>query len=390
MDNYYLQKVPGFVDQIKAFQEIVLTNIVLIGQIPAPTFKEGKRADFFLDRLSECRVDECSFDEYHNPIGIIRGTANDKPPIFIVAHLDTFFKEDIAYHYTLKKNDLSGPGLMDNSVGVGVLVSLPEIFRALDLTFESDIVLAGVVQSIGRGNLRGIRSLLKTWPTPIRGAVCIEGFELGRLNYYSDGMARCEIDCIIDSINGSEEKRRPNAILMLNEVINQILQLCLPQRPRTEIVIGKISGGVNHGRIAPKASLGLEVRSDSDDMLKSVCGEIQDIVDGLNNEHEVSLKLKTVSNLRATRLKFNHPLVKSAAKVIKKLGIKPISQPTESELSIFLSHGIPAVTLGVSHGKNMLMENATMKIEPMFKGIAQIIGVIMAIDSGVCDEQHLA
>jgi hypothetical protein len=76
--------------------------------------------------------------------------------------------------------------------------------------------------------------------------------------------------------------------------------------------------------------------------------------------------------------------------VIKKLGIKPISQPTESELSIFLSHGIPAVTLGVSHGKNILMENATMKIEPMFKGIAQIIGVIMAIDSGVCDEQHLA
>jgi len=28
-----------------------------------------------------------------------------------------------------------------------------------------------------------------------------------------------------------------------------------------------------------------------------------------------------------------------------------------------------------------------MEIEPMFKGIAQIIGVLEAIDSGVCDEQ---
>ena len=56
-----------------------------------------------------------------------------------------------------------------------------------------------------------------------------------------------------------------------------------------------------------------------------------------------------------------------------------------SKLSIFLSHGIPAITLGVSRGKHMLMKNATMEIEPMFKGIAQIIGVIMAIDSGVCD-----
>jgi len=384
MENY-LEKVPGFVDRIKAIQEVVLTNIVLIGQIPAPTFKEGKRAEFFLDRLSEFQVDECSSDEYHNPIGIIRGTAHDKPPIFVVAHLDTFFKEDIVYHYTLEKNHLSGPGLLDNSVGVGVLVSLPEIFRGLDLKFESDIVLAGVVQSIGKGNLRGMRSLLKTWPGPIRGGVCIEGFELGRLNYYSDGMIRCEIDCVVDSDDVSIERRHPNAILILNEVINQILQLCLPQRPRTKIVIGKISGGFNHGKIAPRAKLGFEVRSDSDDTLKSVCGEIRDIVDGIDHEHEVSLKLKTVSNLRATRLKFNHPLVKNAAGVIKKLGINPISQPTESELSIFLSHGIPAVTLGVSRGKHMLMENATMEIEPMFKGIAQIIGVIMAIDSGVCD-----
>jgi len=59
MENY-LEKVSGFVDRIKAIQEVVLTNIVLIGQIPAPTFKEGKRAEFFLDRLSEFQVDECS------------------------------------------------------------------------------------------------------------------------------------------------------------------------------------------------------------------------------------------------------------------------------------------------------------------------------------------
>ena len=129
---------------------------------------------------------------------------------------------------------------------------------------KSDIVLAGVVQSIGKGDLRGMRSLLKTWPGPIRGGVCIEGFELGRLNYFSDGMIRCEIDCVVDPNEGSQERRRPNAILTLNEVINQILQLCLPQRPRTKIVIGKISGGFNHGKIAPRAKLGFEVRSDSD------------------------------------------------------------------------------------------------------------------------------
>ena len=71
---------------------------------------------------------------------------------------------------------------------------------------------------------------------------------------------------------------------------------------------------------------------------------------------------------------------------MKSLGLQPVSDSSESELSIFLARKIPAVTLGVTEGKNVHLENATMKITPMFTGIAQIIGVIMAIDSGVCDE----
>ena len=274
----------------------------------------------------------------------------------------------------------------DNSLGVGVLTSLPEIFRQLELRFESDIVLAGVIQSIGKGNLRGIRHLVKTWPTPIRGAVCIEGVDIGRLNYYTEGMRRCEIKCSIASEDDINVQFRPNPILILNDVINQVLRLPLPQRPRTRIVFGKISGGVNYGKIPEETRLGFEIRSDADRMVKSVYNDIKDIVDGISQEHHVDLNMSTISNLSAARLKFNHPLVKSAGAVMKTLGLKPVSDSSESELSIFLSRKIPAVTLGITRGKNRGTDEASMKIDPMFKGIAQIIGVLMAIDSGICDE----
>jgi len=65
---------------------------------------------------------------------------------------------------------------------------------------------------------------------------------------------------------------------------------------------------------------------------------------------------------------------------------EPANRCGPGDLSIFLSHRIPAVTLGVTHGFNYYEEDATMEIEPMFRGIAQIVGVLMAIDSGVCDE----
>jgi len=385
MENF-LENLPALVDDIRAIKDIIITNIVLIGQTPAPTFKEKKRGIVFMERMAEFGVDEVTTDGYRNPIGIIRGTSSEKPPIFLVAHLDTFFEQDIIHNYTIKENTITGPGILDNSLGVGILLSLPFIFERLGLTFESDIVLAGVIQSIGKGNLRGVRHLLKTWPTPIRGGICIEGVELGRLNYFSDGMIRGEISCSISEEKGVIYKYAPNAILILNEIINGLMRLSLPQRPRCKVVIGKISGGANHGKIAYDATLGFEIRSDSYKMVKSIYNDIKDIVDGISHENEVALNIKTISNLKAARLKFNHPLVKSAAAVLGSLGIKPISKSTESALSIFLTWKIPAVTLGITYGENAYTPKATMEIEPMFKGIAQIIGVLKAIDSGVCDE----
>lgn len=384
--NEFLKTLPTLVDEIKAVQDIIITNIVLIGQIPAPTFKEKRRSKIFMERLAEFGVDEVTTDGYRNPIGIIRGTAPDKAPIFVLAHLDTFFDRDIVHNYTVGKNQITGPGILDNSLGVGVMISLPVLFQKLNLKFESDIVLAGTIQSIGKGNLRGVRHLLKTWPTPIRAGICLEGVELGRLNYFSNGMIRGEIQCSISEMKGTIYKLAPNAILILNEVINEIMNLRLSQRPRSRIVIGKIAGGADHGKIAYEASLGFEISSDSYKMVKSIYNNIKDIVEGIRHENEVDLNIKTISNLKANRLKFNHPLVKYSAAVLEALGIKPVSKSTESALSIFLSRKIPSVTLGITHGENYYTEKATMDIEPMFKGIAQVIAVLKAIDSGVCDD----
>lgn len=386
-----INRLPSYIEPIKSIKETIIANILLIGQIPSPTFHEYHRAKVLMERLAEFQVDECSTDSYQNPIGIIRGTSSGaKPPIFLVSHLDTVFDKDIDHNFVVKADTITGPGIMDNSAGVGVLASIPEILRKLGLRFESDIVLAGVIQSLNRGNCQGIRQLLKSWPTPIRGAICIEGGELGRLNYYSDSMIRFEIECDIVPNIGWVHRFKANAILILNDVINEILKLSLPQRPMSRVIIGKISGGFKHGVIASDAQLGCEIQSSSDQMVKSIYNDIKSIVEGISHEYEVDLSLKPISNRVASRLPYSHPLIKTAGAIMTKLGLHPFSEHSESELSIFLSRGIPAVTLGITHGENYHLENASMEIEPMFTGIAQIIGVLMAIDSGVCDEQQMA
>ncbi len=81
--NDYLNKLPTFVEAIESMKEIIITNVVLIGQTNAPTFKEKRRTTVFMERLADFQVDECTTDGYRNPIGIIHGTSENKPPIFV-------------------------------------------------------------------------------------------------------------------------------------------------------------------------------------------------------------------------------------------------------------------------------------------------------------------
>jgi hypothetical protein len=66
--------------------------------------------------------------------------------------------------------------------------------------------------------------------------------------------------------------------------------------------------------------------------------------------------------------------------------VEVFSEPSESALSIFLHKKIPAITLGITWGTNFHQNDAMIEIEPMYKGIAQIPALLMAIDNGVCDE----
>jgi metal-dependent amidase/aminoacylase/carboxypeptidase family protein len=199
-------------------------------------------------------------------------------------------------------------------------------------------------------------------------------------------MIRCDIACSISEEKGVEYRFKPNAILVLHELINQIMAIRLPQKPRSRVIIGKIKGGQKHGIIAYEATLGLEIQSDTDRMVKTIFEDIKDMVTGISHEFGVRLKLETISNATASRLRYNHPLVKAAGQVMEALGIQTVGEPSESELSLLLSKRIPAVTLGLTRGENYHLPESQMEIEPMFTGIAQVIGVLQAIDSGVCDE----
>lgn len=375
--------LPDIEKKIEEISEILLANLVMIGEIPAPTFSEEKRVQLILERFREAGLTESSTDEAGNGIAVLRGTESNGS-ILVNAHTDTVFPENMDHTMQVNTDSITGPGVADNSLGTAVLASLPMILDHLDIRLKHDIVLLAGVRSLGRGDLAGIRFFLNNNPFDISSAICLEGIELGRLSYSSIGMLRGEITCYVPDTYDWSRFGDASAIMTLNEVINKINDIRLPKRPRTTVVMGSIKGGSAFNTIALESSLKFEARSESQEVVDQLGKRIREIGIEVSSKTGDDVMVDLFAKRSPGGIEFAHPLTQCARMIIKSLGMEPRLAPSISELSAFIDKNIPALTLGLTSGDHHHEPNETIKIRPMYKGISQIIGTLLAIDGGYC------
>lgn len=379
-----LASLPQFESTARQMKETLLADLAMVGEIPAPTSQEKERSEFLRDRFEQTHITQHSIDEMDNSVGFIEGKA-DKGNILVVAHEDTVFDRSFDHTVQVQPNKITGPGVADNSLGVSFLASLPLLLRELDITFHHNMILVGATRSLGRGDLEGLHFFLDNFNHPISAGIVVEGVELGRLSHLSIGMRRGEITCRIPEQYDWTRYGEESAILTMNEIINRINTIRIPRRPRTSIILGSMRGGRSFST-AKKATLRFEIRSDSSDMVQEIEQKIHAIIEQATTRTGDSIELQIFAQRQPGGLSFSHPLVQRTSQIIKSLDIEPQPGPSTSELSAFIAHQIPAITLGLTHGNNVRQAKESIEIEPLFKGVAQVIATLKAIDQGYYDE----
>lgn len=380
-----LDELPGFEQRIDELTEILLTNLVMVAELPAPTFHERRRVDFLLERFNEYQLQNCSTDETGNALGILPGEDPERN-IMVVAHVDTAFSELVDHTVVIQPDYVGGPGVGDNSLGVATVATLPLIFEKLDITLSSNLVLMGSSRSLGRGDIEGIRFFLNNKDIPVSSGICVEGVKLGRLSYASIGMLRGEIQYRVPEEYDWTRFGAGGAIVNMNEIINRILEIPVPRRPRTTIVLNSIESGASFSTIPTQATLQFEIRSESGELVQDLANRIGDIGAEVSSQTGAEVEFNVLSRRQPGGINFSHPLADHAREILKRLGINPRITPSTSELSAFIDKGIPAVTVGLSDGENINEEDERVEISALSRGVAQLVGLIVALDRGCCDE----
>ena len=135
-----LKEIPSLIESLRENRETYLTDAVLLGEIPSPTFREKDRVRLALDRFRENGLEDPDIDEFGNASGILPGSEGSSS-ILVMAHADSVFGPDVRHVLNVGSDCITGPGIADNAIGMAAIVGLPKLLDKLGIRLKDDLLL---------------------------------------------------------------------------------------------------------------------------------------------------------------------------------------------------------------------------------------------------------
>jgi acetylornithine deacetylase/succinyl-diaminopimelate desuccinylase-like protein len=359
------------------FTQPLLDLAIAIEQIPAPTFHEADRAAFVRARFAEEGLQDVEIDSAGNVYARLpQSMANSRiKPLIVSAHLDTVFPTNVDLGVRREPECILAPGIGDNSLGVAGLFGLLWALREMHLSLPGDLWLVANVCEEGLGNLRGMQALVDRFGSRPLAYIVVEGMALGQVYQRGLGVQRYRLTVRTAGGHSWIDYGQPSAVHELTVLSTRFTALELPRQPRTTLNVGVISGGSSVNTIAAEAMLELDLRSESAAALKTLAGQVEQIVHSVQKPG-VQIELETIGKRPSGELSEKHKLVKLAQACLGSVGIEARLSIGSTDANLPLSLGYPSITIGLTTGGKAHSVHEYINIAPLEKGVEQLVRLV--------------
>jgi len=344
-----------------------------LARIPAPTFAERPRAEFFAQRLGELGIAGASIDDLSNVTARVPGAASSGA-LVLAGHLDTVFPIDTPLTIERQGDQLHGPGIGDNCLGTAAVAFMPALLERIGVTPPLDLVLTGNVGEEGLGDLCGIRRVVDS-TSDLRGVIAVEGHNLGRVTHIAVGSRRIRVQVKGPGGHSWGDFGRPNAIHAAADIISELAKIPTPAAPKTTLSVGMIEGGISVNTIPPAVSFLVDMRSVDHGNLVKTYERVERILRQPRSGITVTWDL--IGDRPAGSVPFDDPMVRHALAILQDLGISPIPDASSTDANISISRGIPSVCIGLTSGGNAHRPDEYIDIPPIALGLAQLAALVV-------------
>ena len=142
--------------------------------------------------------------------------------------------------------------------------------------------------------------------------------------------------------------------------------------------VGKIKGGTSINVIPAEAWLELDLRSEGAGELAELVSGVEMLIESMGRPG-VRFEAEVIGARPAGEMSPNHPLVKLAKECLIEQGLEPHLISGSTDANIPLSMGYPALVLGVTRGGGAHTKNEFMEVEPVEKGMEQLVSFVSRV-----------
>jgi len=372
---------------IRGDHERFVRELIALTEIPAPPFKEERRARAYLAMLEQHGLADVERDEEGNVMGVRRGTGGG-PMLAVLAHLDTVFPEGTSVKVRREGTRLLAPGVGDDTRGLALMLSIIRAMNAAPFTTRADILFVGNVGEEGEGDLRGVKYLLRKgkYKDRIKQVIAIDGGEQGSITRGGVGSKRYRVAFKGPGGHSYGAFGLVNPAYAMAAAIARFSDVQVPASPKTTFNVGVVTGGTSVNSIPSAVSMDVDMRSESCAELAKVDAAFLAIVKSAvadenrarsTREGRIEADPTVIGERPCGETPMEAPILKTTAAVVQAFGLKPSYGFSSTDSNIPMSMGIPALTIGRGPGGRSHSPDEWTDVAPA--GVAQSVEVALAI-----------
>jgi tripeptide aminopeptidase len=355
--------VRGCLDWFRRERNWINEKHLSLCRIPAPTFFEQQRAEWFVQEFRALGWD-AKIDRAGNVIATRPGY-EALPQVAVTAHLDTVFAPRTPDDIRVSEGRFVGPGVSDNGAGLTALLAIAAAWDAnpllrdapLDPPAAAPVLIANVGEE-GEGNLSGMRYICRGQDRP-RSFLILDGPGIEHITSRALASRRFEIAFLGPGGHSWRDSAVGNPIHAASRAITSFLDQARDLHlPRTSYNFGIIEGGVSINSIPTEARAKIDLRSESNDYLDALSAILINAVEqaaadegGRNAPSRLSARIKEIGSRPSGTLADDAPILEAVRAVDTFLGIRSHLDCSSTDANIPLSLGLQALSIGAGgHG----------------------------------------
>ena len=359
-------------DYIEAHRQYGYDLLAELGQIPAPSNHEEKRAQYVCEWFHKNGAPQAFIDEALNVVCPI-GVTETNPVTVFMAHLDVVFPDTTPLPLKVQDGRMCCPGIGDDTANLAALLLAAKyvLEHRLQPVDGKGFVFVANAGEEGLGNLKGSRKICESYAGRIAEFCSFDGYFAG-LTRDAVGSERYRVEVRTEGGHSFGCFGNRNAIAYLSSMIDTLYELKPPvSKTRTTYNVGTIKGGTSVNTIAQQAEMLYEYRSDSAADLDFMRRHFNAVVEayrtkGITVQVELLGQRPCSGDVDPEKLEALSRRIGGAVAAYS--GVTPAVMAGSTDCNIPLSLGIPAVCVGAVDGAGAHTREEYVLIDSLVKG----------------------